>query len=58
MYVETEEGLERCIEILEKSSSIGVSVESHSERSYFGITCVISISNGYFDFVIDALQLY
>ncbi|KAI5954809.1 RRP6 [Candida theae] len=57
IWVDTVDGLNEMIEELSKSSEIAVDLEHHDYRSYYGIVCLMQISNRDKDWIIDTLVL-
>lgn len=56
-FVDTPEGLKEMIEVLKEAKEIAVDLEHHSNRSYFGFTCLMQISTRERDWVVDTLKL-
>ncbi|EAZ63852.2 ribosomal RNA processing 3'-5' exonuclease [Scheffersomyces stipitis CBS 6054] len=56
-WVDTVEELQKMVEELKKSSEIAVDLEHHDYRSYYGIVCLMQISNRDQDWIIDTLAL-
>ncbi|ANB15721.1 exosome nuclease subunit RRP6 [Sugiyamaella lignohabitans] len=57
IYVDTVETLQGMLEELKKSSEIAVDLEHHDYRSYYGIVCLMQISNRQTDWIVDTLVL-
>lgn len=57
-WVDTVRGLRAAIAHLRQSREIGVDVEHHAHRSYWGFVCLIQLSDGVKDFLIDAIKLH
>ncbi|CAK9438419.1 uncharacterized protein LODBEIA_P26430 [Lodderomyces beijingensis] len=57
IWVDTVEALDIMIEELERSEAIAVDLEHHDYRSYYGLVCLMQISNREKDWVIDTLAL-
>lgn len=55
--VDTEEKLNELLEDLRKYKIIAIDLEHHSFRSFMGITCLMQISTGDTDYIIDTLVL-
>jgi exosome complex exonuclease RRP6 len=58
IVVETEEQLRRLIKKLLVVDSFAVDVEHHSERSYWGMTCLVQISTRDDDYLVDPFPLW
>jgi exosome complex exonuclease RRP6 len=56
-WVDTPEALEAMVEKLQNASEIAVDLEHHSLRTYYGITCLIQISDRNEDWIVDTLAL-
>jgi ankyrin repeat protein len=54
-WIDTKEGLDLMISRLEGFSIIGVDLEYHLYEPKIGVLCLVQISNGLEDFIIDAL---
>ncbi|KAK6198806.1 ribosomal RNA processing 3'-5 [Scheffersomyces amazonensis] len=57
IWVETIEDLNKMIEDLRDSTEIAVDLEHHDYRTYFGIVCLMQISNRDQDWIVDTLKL-
>ncbi|KAG5421938.1 RRP6 [Candida metapsilosis] len=57
IWVDTVDGLNEMIDELSKSTEIAVDLEHHDYRSYYGIVCLMQISNREKDWIIDTLVL-
>ncbi|CAI5757923.1 unnamed protein product [Candida verbasci] len=57
IWVDTVEELNKMIESLESSTEIAVDLEHHDYRSYYGLVCLMQISNRQQDWIIDTLKL-
>lgn len=57
VYVSTPRDLERMMYDLLDKKEIGVDLEHHSYRTYYGLACLIQISSREKDYVIDGLAL-
>ncbi|CAD1810124.1 3'-5' exonuclease family protein [Candida parapsilosis] len=57
IWVDTTEGLNKMIDELQQSTEIAVDLEHHDYRSYYGIVCLMQISNREKDWIIDTLVL-
>ncbi|KAI5970471.1 RRP6 [Candida margitis] len=57
IWIDTKESLNEMIEELSSSSEIAVDLEHHDYRSYYGIVCLMQISNRDKDWIIDTLVL-
>lgn len=57
IWVDNEEQLDAMIEELKAASEIAVDLEHHDYRSYYGLVCLMQISNREKDWVIDTLAL-
>lgn len=55
--VETDEQLNNMLEDLRKYKEIAIDLEHHSYRTFLGITCLMQISTGDTDYIIDTLAL-
>ncbi|XP_045473047.1 exosome component 10-like [Harmonia axyridis] len=55
--VDTEEKLHELLEDLRKYKIIAIDLEHHSYRTFLGITCLMQISTGETDYLIDTLTL-
>ncbi|XP_044754560.1 exosome component 10 [Coccinella septempunctata] len=55
--VDTEEKLNELLEDLRKYKMIAIDLEHHSYRTFMGITCLMQISTGDTDYIIDTLIL-
>ena len=49
--------LDLMISSLKSCSVIAIDLEHHSYRSYFGFTCLMQVSTGEADFIVDTLEL-
>ena len=56
-WVDTVEALNKMIEELKKLEEIAVDLEHHDFRTYYGIVCLMQISNRDQDWIIDTLAL-
>lgn len=56
-WVDTPEALETMVGKLQNASEIAVDLEHHSLRTYYGITCLIQISDRNEDWIVDSLAL-
>ncbi|CAN3375770.1 hypothetical protein DIURU_003800 [Diutina rugosa] len=57
IWVDDEETLLKMADELANSAEIAVDLEHHDTRTYFGITCLMQISNRDHDWLIDTLAL-
>ncbi|KAI3406390.2 RRP6 [Candida oxycetoniae] len=57
IWVDTVEELDKMIEELKNSEAIAVDLEHHDYRSYYGLVCLMQISNREKDWIIDTLKL-
>ncbi|KAK6454040.1 ribosomal RNA processing 3'-5 [Scheffersomyces xylosifermentans] len=57
IWVDNIESLKAMVEDLSKSTEIAVDLEHHDYRSYYGIVCLMQISNREQDWIIDTLAL-
>lgn len=55
--IEKEEELNEMLEDLRKYKELAVDLEHHSYRTFLGITCLMQISTGDTDYIIDTLTL-
>lgn len=56
-FVDTPEALEEMVGYLKEAKEIAVDLEHHSNRSYYGFTCLMQISTRERDWVVDTLKL-
>ncbi|GEQ70718.1 hypothetical protein JCM33374_g4397 [Metschnikowia sp. JCM 33374] len=56
-WVDSVESLHTMIDELRGSSEIAVDLEHHDLRTYYGITCLMQISNRSHDWIVDTLAL-
>lgn len=56
-YVDTPEQLFKMVAKLEKTTEIAIDVEHHDYRSYLGLVCLVQITGGGEDYIVDALKL-
>ncbi|CAI4232688.1 unnamed protein product [Auanema sp. JU1783] len=56
--VNTKEGLEKLVEVLNGVTEFGVDIEHNSHRSYLGLTCLIQISTRDRDFIVDPFPIW
>lgn len=56
-WVDTPEALEAMVAKLQQAREIAVDLEHHSMRTYYGITCLMQISDRNEDWVVDTLAL-
>lgn len=56
-WVSTSEDLRKMIDELQTLTEIAIDLEHHDLRSYYGITCLMQISNREKDWLIDTLEL-
>jgi exosome complex exonuclease RRP6 len=56
-FVDTKEALDSMIEELRDSKEIAVDLEHHDYRTYYGLVCLMQISNREKDWIIDTLVL-
>jgi exosome complex exonuclease RRP6 len=56
-FVDTPEQLAALTKVLLQAKEIAVDLEHHSERSYYGFTCLMQISTREQDWVVDTLAL-
>jgi exosome complex exonuclease RRP6 len=56
-FVDTPEALEKMVGKLQQAKEIAVDLEHHSLRTYYGITCLIQISDRNEDWIVDTLAL-
>ncbi|ODV68620.1 hypothetical protein HYPBUDRAFT_4710 [Hyphopichia burtonii NRRL Y-1933] len=57
IWIETKEGLEEMIQDLRELNEIAVDLEHHDYRTYYGLVCLMQISNREKDWIIDTLKL-
>lgn len=57
IWVDDEESLLKMADELANSAEIAVDLEHHDTRTYFGITCLMQISNRDHDWLVDTLAL-
>lgn len=57
-WVDTHESLREMIKILLSLTEIAVDLEHHDYRTYYGITCLMQISNRDQDWIVDTLALH
>ncbi|SGZ58822.1 CIC11C00000004084 [Sungouiella intermedia] len=57
IWIDDAMGLNEMVKELEQLSEIAVDLEHHDYRSYYGITCLMQISNREKDWLIDTLAL-
>lgn len=55
--IETPEQIDPMLQDLRKYNEISIDLEHHSYRSYMGITCLMQISTGETDYLVDTLKL-
>lgn len=55
--VETQEQLDEMLQDLYNYNELAVDLEHHSYRTFLGITCLMQISTGDTDYIIDTLSL-
>eukprot|EP00878_Enallax_costatus_P033400 GHUV01036829.1.p1 GENE.GHUV01036829.1~~GHUV01036829.1.p1 ORF type:complete len:159 (+),score=44.09 GHUV01036829.1:64-477(+) len=58
LWVNTPRKLKRMLSELSAVSAIAVDTEHNSQRSYLGLTCLLQISTGFKDYLIDCLALH
>lgn len=56
-WVDTEEGLEAMMKVLDDAEEIAIDLEHHNYRSYQGFTCLMQVSTRDQDFIIDTLEI-
>lgn len=56
-WIDSKDGLSRMIEELKNLTEIAVDLEHHDYRSYYGLVCLMQISNRQNDWLIDTLAL-
>ncbi|ODV96925.1 hypothetical protein PACTADRAFT_48713 [Pachysolen tannophilus NRRL Y-2460] len=57
VWIDTVEKLNEMIESLKSSTEIAVDLEHHDYRTYYGLVCLMQISNREKDWIIDTLAL-
>ncbi|BAO42352.1 exosome complex exonuclease RRP6 [Kluyveromyces marxianus DMKU3-1042] len=57
IWVDTVEELTKMIEVLKKSKEIAIDLEHHDYRSYYGIVCLMQISDRENDWIVDTIAL-
>ncbi|EGW35076.1 uncharacterized protein SPAPADRAFT_53425 [Spathaspora passalidarum NRRL Y-27907] len=57
IWVDTVEELTKMVTVLQSSTEIAVDLEHHDYRTYYGIVCLMQISNRDQDWIIDTLAL-
>lgn len=57
IWVDTVKELQKMVQELKKLTEIAVDLEHHDYRSYYGIVCLMQISNREQDWIIDTLAL-
>lgn len=57
-WVDTVDALQEMIEALRSLTEIAIDLEHHDYRSYYGITCLMQISNREQDWIVDTLALH
>lgn len=58
IWVNDVENLNQMVKILKELSEIAVDLEHHDYRSYYGLTCLMQISNREQDWIVDTLALW
>lgn len=58
MIVSTREQLDSAARNLEGAPWVAVDVEHNSARSYFGVSCLLQLSTGDADYIVDTLALH
>lgn len=56
-WVDTPEGLSKMIESLKGLTEIAVDLEHHDYRTYYGLVCLMQISNREQDWIVDTLAI-
>lgn len=56
-YVDTPEQLFKMVSKLERTTEIAIDVEHHDYRTYLGLVCLVQITGGGEDYIVDALKL-
>lgn len=57
IWVDNVETLNKMVEELKKSQAIAVDLEHHDYRTYYGIVCLMQISNREQDWIVDTIAL-
>ena len=57
MLVKTREGLQLAARDLDGAPWVAVDVEHNAARSYFGVSCLLQLSTGAVDYIVDTLAL-
>lgn len=57
IYVDNQKALNSMVEQLKKAKEIAVDLEHHDYRSFYGIVCLMQISDRENDFIVDTLVL-
>ena len=58
MLVNTKEGLERLLSILNNEKEFAIDLEHNNQRSFLGITCLIQISTRTTDYIVDPFPIW
>ncbi|CCE78112.1 Piso0_000726 [Millerozyma farinosa CBS 7064] len=56
-WIDSKDGLLRMVDELRSSTEIAVDLEHHDYRSYYGLVCLMQISNRQNDWLVDTLAL-
>ncbi|CDO93452.1 unnamed protein product [Kluyveromyces dobzhanskii CBS 2104] len=57
IWVDTVEGLQKMKDTLRKATELAVDLEHHDYRSYYGIVCLMQISDREHDWIVDTIAL-